>query len=407
MNIWQQNLNKSDAAQQDLSTPSTPNMYDILVLQEPYIDFLGNTHANQRWYPLLPSMYHNNPKKTRTVTFINKGILSSTWQQIRVESQDVVAVSIDTAASLTTIFNIYNDGNHSNSLQALQDTLEVNVQHPRSINPNRMIWAGDFNRHHPMWDEENNSHLFTTNNLDAAQILIDLLADFSMSMALPKDIPTLRATCTKNLTWPNNVFCSSRILGIITQCMTLPGLQPPCTDHFPIATTLDASMEQSPDTLKLNWRMVNWDRVRKHLTTLLNKLPVLTEITMLEDFDSSLTSLTTAINTAVAANVPCYNPSPCTKRRLTKELFQAHSTMRCATRLANNVTDDPSHPSHREYQLQRNTYTNLIRSTKKRHWTDWLEEADDTSIWSINHLISGTSTDGRRTSPIEDNHQHW
>ena len=119
MNIWQQNLNKLDTAQQDLINSIDPNIYDILVLQEPYIDFLGNTHANQRWYLLLPSTHHNNPKKTCTVTFINKGILSSTWQQIRVESQDIVAVSIDTTAGLITIFNIYNDSDHSNSLQVL------------------------------------------------------------------------------------------------------------------------------------------------------------------------------------------------------------------------------------------------------------------------------------------------
>ena len=259
-----------------------------------------------------------------------------------------------------------------------------------------MIWAGDFNWHHPMWDEERNSHLFTTNNLDAAQILIDLLADFSMSLALPKDIPTLQVIHTKNLTQPNNIFCSSGILGIITQCMMLPDLQPPCIDHFPIATTLETSMEESPDTLKLNWWLVDWDKFWKHLT-MLNKLPAPTEIRTLKVFDSSLTSVTTVINTAVAANIPCSNPSPFAKRWWTKELSQACSTMRCAARLANNVTNDLSHPSHWEYQLQCNTYTNLIQSTKKRNWTDWLEEADDISIWSINHPISGPSTDGGRT----------
>jgi len=31
-----------------------------------------------------------------------------------------------------------------------------------------MIWLGDFNRHHPEWDEERNSHLFTRENLDEA-----------------------------------------------------------------------------------------------------------------------------------------------------------------------------------------------------------------------------------------------
>ena len=86
MNIWQQNLNKLDAAQQDLINSIDPNIYNTLVLQEPYIDFLHNTCANQRWYPLLPSTHHNNLKKSRTVTFINKSILSSTWQQIRVDS---------------------------------------------------------------------------------------------------------------------------------------------------------------------------------------------------------------------------------------------------------------------------------------------------------------------------------
>ena len=59
--------------------------------------------------------------------------------------------------------------------------------------------------------------------------------------------------------------------------------------------------------------------------------------------------------------------------------------MRCTARLANNVTNNTSHPSHQDYQLQRNNYTNLIWLTKRRHWTDWLEEVDDTSIWSINH----------------------
>ena len=131
--------------------------------------------------------------------------------------------------------------------------------------------------------------------------------------------------------------------------------------------------------------------------TLLNKLPTLMEISMIEDFDSSLTSLTTAINTAGAANVPCSNPLPFAKRWWTKELSQVCSTMRHVARLTNNVTNDMSHPSHQDYQLQCNTYTSLIQLTKRRHWTDWLEEEDDTSIWSINHFISALSADSRCT----------
>lgn len=39
----------------------------------------------------------------------------------------------------------------------------------------QFIWLGDFNRHHPIWDEERNAHLFTRGALDAAQPLLDLI----------------------------------------------------------------------------------------------------------------------------------------------------------------------------------------------------------------------------------------
>ena len=209
VNIWRQNLNKLDIAQQDLTNSIDPNTYDIITLQEPYIDFLGNTCTNQRWYPLLPTAHCNNPKKTQAVTLINKRLLSSSWQQNMVNMQDIVSVSIVTSAGTIIILNIYNNSAHSSSLQVIQKTLEENALTTRSIDPTKMIWLGNFNQHHPLWDEECNSHLFTTNNLDTAHILLDLLTDYDMIMALPKNTLTLRATCSKNLTCLDNIFCSN------------------------------------------------------------------------------------------------------------------------------------------------------------------------------------------------------
>jgi len=50
---------------------------------------------------------------------------------------------------------------------------------------------GDFNTHHPMWDENRNLHLFTRTNLNKAQVVIDAMANYDLQMLLPKDIPTL------------------------------------------------------------------------------------------------------------------------------------------------------------------------------------------------------------------------
>ena len=71
--------------------------------------------------------------------------------------------------------------------------------------------------------------------------------------------------------------------------------------------------------------------------------------------------------------------------------------MRHTARSANKVNNDPTHPSHWDYRLQCNTYTNLIWITKQKHWTEWLEETNQSSIWSINWLILGPSTEGGHT----------
>jgi len=63
-----------------------------------------------------------------------------------------------------------------------------------------MMWLGDFNRHHPFWDEERNDHLFMMAALVSSQKILDLLADYSMTQTLPKDTPTLQASSTGNWT---------------------------------------------------------------------------------------------------------------------------------------------------------------------------------------------------------------
>jgi hypothetical protein len=53
-----------------------------------------------------------------------------------------------------------------------------------------MVWIGDFNRHHPMWEEDANSHLFKSENFISP--LLNLLYRHNMLLALPKSIPTSR-----------------------------------------------------------------------------------------------------------------------------------------------------------------------------------------------------------------------
>ena len=63
-----------------------------------------------------------------------------------------------------------------------------------------LMWGGDFNWHHPMWEEERNHHLLVAGALREAKKLLTLIADFRMEMTLPKGLPTLEAMSTKNWT---------------------------------------------------------------------------------------------------------------------------------------------------------------------------------------------------------------
>jgi hypothetical protein len=44
----------------------------------------------------------------------------------------------------------------------------------------RILWGGDFNRHHSMWDNNEDDRLFTRSALNDAQRLIDLLGEWGM-----------------------------------------------------------------------------------------------------------------------------------------------------------------------------------------------------------------------------------
>ena len=55
LRIWQQNINKSRVAQEDLINSDVYKHFDFLLLQEPYIDGYGNTKATKDWRVIYPS----------------------------------------------------------------------------------------------------------------------------------------------------------------------------------------------------------------------------------------------------------------------------------------------------------------------------------------------------------------
>ena len=120
------------------------------------------------------------------------------------------------------IYNIYNNCQHDATLEALDAHLHACRGAGGQNAGSCMLWCGDLNRHHLLWDEDWNCHLFIASALQAVDRLLEKIADHNMIMVLPKDIPTLEAKSTKNWTQPDNIFCSTDMEELIVLCDTDP-----------------------------------------------------------------------------------------------------------------------------------------------------------------------------------------
>ncbi|KAF8069991.1 hypothetical protein FPV67DRAFT_1578938, partial [Lyophyllum atratum] len=148
-------------------------------------------------------------------------------------------------------------------------------------------------------------------------------------MALPKDIPTLRARNSKNWTRPDNVWSSSNLSSHIMRCDTMPRHQGPCTDHVPIATIMDIPTKRTKEEPKRNFRDpdIPWSKFRADLTDRMaaDDFPRPGPILTGEALCNHISKLTQAIQETIADRVPLTKPSPYMKRWWSKELEETRT----------------------------------------------------------------------------------
>ena len=398
LRIWQQNVNRSLIAQQDLLHSADPRDYDILAIQEPHIDHLSNTRASPRWSVVYPDHHLDSDQRTRSVILVSTAISSNAWQPISVPSQDVTAITLTSRGQRYHLLNLYVDGDHDRAIHAAARataklTAEGEVGQV-SNGADHVIWLGDFNRHSPVWDEPRNHHLFTAAALDRSQRLLRKLADFGLEMALPAGVPTLEALRSRNLTRPDNVFCTPEALDSLRTCATAPHLRPVKTDHFPILTTFDIPLAASSPPPRRNFREVDWQEFDSVLRTQLAERGLPERIHTVEDFDLYLATLSAAISAAVEAEVPLTKPTPFTRRWWSKELSAMRRDKQRAGQASFRHRGDPSHAAHVEYRRVRNQYAERIKYARKDCWTAFLDSTDAHSIWTAHRFVKKGSTDG-------------
>jgi len=220
--FWQQNLNKSLTAQLDLLNEIAPQETDFVFIQEPHINFLNQTRANQYWTVIYPTLHNISPARTRSIILVNKAVSKNNWRQIPVDSPDVTGVELTCADSIVYFYNIYNACENSDTLTVLQTHWQNRTMRPGEAIKDNMVWLGDFNRHHPLLDSPSDTRLFTNANIEDANTLIELIETHEMEMVLPAGLPTLQTFRSGNFSRPDNVFCSANLLPTFVECDMKP-----------------------------------------------------------------------------------------------------------------------------------------------------------------------------------------
>ena len=231
--------------------------------------------------------------------------LSGVEGEAQVEQQNTVVRFI---TGTLTIFNIYNDCKHDNTLELLT---EYHRQHTRDIlgtesthQDHHLLWLGDFNRHHPYWDRPEDNRLFKKEARDSAEILLKIIADLGMDIALAKGTPTHCHNVTKKWSRLDQVFATEHTLDAINICNTIPEEHGLNTDHIPIVTVIDVELTKAPTRIARNFKDVDWEKFCKLLDEKLLEMGSLKHIGSNFSLNRTCNKLTQILQDTIKKEVP-------------------------------------------------------------------------------------------------------
>jgi hypothetical protein len=164
LRLLQLNLNKSEKAHLEFVNNITKDKWDVILVQEPHmINRFNAIRTPTNFRPVFPENRGRNDAPVRSVIWVSSALDTRAWKIVNIpDTNDLTAIQLKGDYSTLTIFNVYNDCTNANTENTLSLFLRNHAREIHSGERSHMIWAGDFNGHHPMWDRDEDTRLFTT-----------------------------------------------------------------------------------------------------------------------------------------------------------------------------------------------------------------------------------------------------
>ena len=186
--ICQQNTRKSQTAHHYILN-TDPSLCDLILIQELWIDSYSNTRGNHHWHIIYPTdRYTDRHNTIRSIILVNSNISTDAYTPLPIPHSNITAIHLKGELGYSSIFNIYNNCTNNSTINTLHTYLHGNLASILPSPTDHMLWLGDFNRHHPLWEEDKNWRLFNQPHL--IDPLINIIQVYDMDLALPQGIPT-------------------------------------------------------------------------------------------------------------------------------------------------------------------------------------------------------------------------
>ena len=324
--------------------------YDIIAIQEP-------CPAPTGFFPPCPSgVPYRMIYEGRTAFYVHKRHEPGTWTPISREDWCGIVFQ-----DRTRIISVYSPREET-KLGPLRHLCELDTNTPTAI-------VGDFNLHHPLWDE------FDRTSADSDWFLAE-------AQRLRLELLTPKGECTRfargdrdstiDLAWVH-----PELGGRYGGCdLELTG-----SDHVPQILHIDPYAERREDIPTFRWKQLDPELAEAEMRARTSSLS--TRIETNADIDTALTQLHEVLQRVAYVAVPCRPRSYAVKDDGWSPEVAAAS--RAAKRARRRYRDMPTEPRWRDYQEAVQYQKAAVKQASRKSWRDFLEQAskDTSKLWAV------------------------
>jgi len=328
----------------------------ICLLQEPWCDRNGNP-------PSLPGfdIFTPSPVKPKCVTYVHHTPgLNTTTVFTAQDSFLGTAITSSYNQKTFTLFNFYSLGG-AEPLAAILPTLKL---------PNDCLLMGDFNTHHPWWQEPLSS---TARISRGSQTIANRLEDNNFHLQNEPSIPTHH---------PRNGGCPSTIDLCLSQGSTTQSVLSLAVDHdttsdhsAAVTITLSLPIAPAPAVPRRCWHRADWGLFDSRVQSAGMEL---SQLQGMDDTLRAITNIICLINQAVNEAIPLMVARKVSAPWWNHSLRLAKQSVKRADQRARL---QPTTANREDSQYKRSKWSIMVRNAKTAYRIHQLETTSTRTVW--------------------------